>query len=196
MSDAVAEQACSSLRERKKLATRAAIHRTALRLVVERGPGGVTVDEICAEVGISPRTFFNYYPTKVAAAFDLLVADFTDEQRDAFLASRGNLLVDVCELLAASIELPTDYAQVKAVLKEQPELGMDFWKQTVTRLRPLMELLQQRTGDPKLARVVFTVTVATVSAAMARPDGDLDDTRQRLLAEMRRIRDVMAELPD
>ncbi|MFT4217290.1 MAG: TetR/AcrR family transcriptional regulator [Micropruina sp.] len=196
MSDAVADQACNSLRERKKLATREAIHRTALRLVVERGPGRVTVNEICAEVGISPRTFFNYYPTKVAAAFDLLVADFTNDQRAAFLASGDNLLIDVCELLAASVGLPPDHAQVKAVLKEQPELGMDFWKQTVTRLRPLMELLQQRTGDLTVARVVFTIAVATVSAAMAFPDGSLDGTKERLLGEMRCIRDVLAELPD
>ena len=195
MTDPVAEQACGSLRERKKLATRTAIHHTALRLVVERGPGGVTVDEICAEVGISPRTFFNYYPTKLAAAFDLLVAEFTDDQRNAFLSADGHLLTDVCDLVAASVELPTDFPQVKSLLKEQPELGIDFWKQTVTRLRPLLELLEQRVGDPRTARAAFMVTVSAVSVAMARPDGSLQ-TRDRLLAELRRVRDLTADLPD
>ncbi|MFT4294469.1 MAG: TetR/AcrR family transcriptional regulator [Micropruina sp.] len=195
MNDAVADRACSSLRERKKLATREAIHRTALRLVAERGPGGVTVDEICAEVGVSPRTFFNYYPTKVAAAFDLLLGEIGEEQREEFLAGQGNLLMDVCALVAASVELPTDYPRVKSLLKAQPELGIDFWKQTVTRLRPLQELLQRRTGDPQTARVAFMVTVAAVSAAMAHPDSGTGQTQERLLAEVRRIRDLVADLP-
>ena len=77
MTEVAIDPAAVSLRERKKQATRHSIHETALRLLGERGPDGVTIEEICAQVGVSPRTFFNYYPTKIAAAFDLVEAEIS-----------------------------------------------------------------------------------------------------------------------
>jgi AcrR family transcriptional regulator len=61
------------LRERKKQATRQALALAALRLTGQRGFDGVLVDDIAAAVGVSPRTFNNYFSSKAEAICALAV---------------------------------------------------------------------------------------------------------------------------
>ena len=70
------------LRERKKQATWAELSSAALRLAAARGPDGVTVEEISEAAGVSPRTFFNYFPSKEDAILG------SDPDRAAGLAER------------------------------------------------------------------------------------------------------------
>jgi AcrR family transcriptional regulator len=52
------------LRTEKKSATRRALTTAAQELVLERGLDCVTVEDIAAAAGVSPRTFFNYFAGK------------------------------------------------------------------------------------------------------------------------------------
>jgi AcrR family transcriptional regulator len=66
----VAVEVAPSRRARKKLATRQAIHEAAFSLAEEGGLAAVTVEAITARADVSPRTFFNYFPSKEDAILD------------------------------------------------------------------------------------------------------------------------------
>src|SRR3954447_9315104 len=61
------------LRERKKAATRQALHEAAMRLSTEHGLDRITVEAIADEAGVSRRTFSNYFGSKEEA---LMYGDF------------------------------------------------------------------------------------------------------------------------
>jgi len=57
----VVDEEPSGLRERKKHQTRKALSDAALDLIFERGVENVRREDIAARVGVSTRTFNNYF---------------------------------------------------------------------------------------------------------------------------------------
>jgi AcrR family transcriptional regulator len=57
-------------RERKKQATRQALHEAAFTLAEEYGLAGVTVESVADRADVAPRTFFNYFACKEDAILD------------------------------------------------------------------------------------------------------------------------------
>jgi AcrR family transcriptional regulator len=57
-------------RERKKQATRQALHEAAFALAEECGFAGVTIEAIADRADVAPRTFFNYFACKEDAILD------------------------------------------------------------------------------------------------------------------------------
>jgi AcrR family transcriptional regulator len=60
----------TSRRERKKQATRQALHEAAFGLVEENGLAAVTVEAIADRADVATRTFFNYFSAKEDAVLD------------------------------------------------------------------------------------------------------------------------------
>lgn len=185
---------CSgSLRERKKQATRTAIHETALKLAEEQGPAEVTVEAICAAVDISPRTFFNYFPSKLAAVFDQPATEVDPADQEWFRSAEGDLVADACELVGRNVSLPVDFPRIKALLMTWPDLGMEFWTQSIIRMRPFMRLIKERATDHHEAHLIFGMLVNAVSSAMARPTAGEGAVAERLKAELRAMGVLIAE---
>ena len=116
------------LRERKRLATRRAIQIAAITLVAENGLDRLTVDEIGRVADISPRTFFNYFPTKEAA----LIGDtptLPDEEFVVTFVEGGgteDLLSGLVRLFTEAIERAAEDRELsqlrRTVLKQYPNL--------------------------------------------------------------------------
>jgi AcrR family transcriptional regulator len=113
------------LRARKRAETGASLERAALELVARHGVENVTVDMICDDCMVSPRTFFNYFHSKEGALLGRSPRALTPEARRAFVESTTR---DVLGELAALILQPfteTDVATVglrRQIMGQYPEL--------------------------------------------------------------------------
>jgi AcrR family transcriptional regulator len=114
-------------RERKKLATRAAVREAALRLSVRHGVENVTVEQIAAEADIALRTFFNHFSSKEdavvaasAAGADALIAAFRARPRteSVLQALRGAVLVVMDDSDATS----HDHLKALRLIRTAPSL--------------------------------------------------------------------------
>lgn len=89
-----------SLRERRREQTWTAIHEAALKRVREYGMRGTTVEEIAQEAGVSPRTFFNYFPSKEDAVLGLREPVVSEEILETDRAHEDdNTIIRVTHLL-------------------------------------------------------------------------------------------------
>lgn len=159
------------LRERKRIATRRAIQLAALELASERGIDQVTVDEISHAANVSPRTFFNYFPSKETAIIGELPELPEGEVIDRFVAAgpEESILDGMSALLIAAIDngdladpelagRPTASAQElhvlrRALLKDNPELFAQRMASMHTFEDALCAVVQRRLvhDDPGLA---------------------------------------------
>ena len=162
----------TGLRERKKTATRLALHEAALRLVAERGLDGVSVDDIATRADVSPRTFFNYFSSKDDAVVGL---DPTGPAlQAAALAARPAGESAVAAMRAVAVEQATTMAEDRQlwplrlqVIEAHPVLVGTLAAAFGESERVLATAIAERTGT-RLDDDVLPILLAGVAAAAMR----------------------------
>ncbi|MDO9395860.1 MAG: TetR family transcriptional regulator [Herbiconiux sp.] len=117
------------LRERKRRATRRSIQLAVLRLTAHDGLDQVTVDDISRDAGVSPRTFFNYFPSKEASLAGDMPFALGDGVAEAYedAGPEGDALGDLLEIMAAQAHAdgavdPELHTLRRAVMRDYPQI--------------------------------------------------------------------------
>ncbi|GAA4175094.1 TetR family transcriptional regulator [Gryllotalpicola koreensis] len=133
------------LRERKRVATRLAIERAALDLSLDKGYENVTVDEIADAADVSPRTFFNYFPSKEAAVIGHAPEGPDPEKIEAFLeaSAKQPILDGIRDLLSSFLDAKSD-EDARATHQLQ-ETRMRLMLQNPHLFRQRMETMEDAT---------------------------------------------------
>lgn len=140
-------QQSEGLRARKQRLTRDAIHRAAVDLALELGPDGATVAEISARVDISPRTFFNYYPTKEDAIVGVHEGLPSDDELDELRSGTSDDLISDIITLMLGVFTPSDESlieQRKALMMKHPHLLQRQWARMIGVEQRIAEVVAER----------------------------------------------------
>ena len=178
------------LRERRRRQTSADIRGAAVRLVRERGFDKVTIEEICAEAGISVRTFFNYFPNK-ESAIAYGPSDIPPELVEEFVAAGPgpySVVLDELIMLAAHHlrDMPPDRDQAETMLelaKTTPAMLAAFLADLERFQNHLIDIVARRQGmkpDEEIPAVISALALTAIRSGIERwtsgtPE-DADDT--------------------
>ncbi|WAP51225.1 TetR family transcriptional regulator [Arthrobacter sp. ATA002] len=171
------------LRERKRTATKLAIITAARILTAERGFSGYTVEELCEEVGISRRTFFNYFSAKEDAVLgspaDEVPADLAEEFIARGAASAPDalsptLLSDFVDFAAAMMDRMAmsrdQMASLKLAVAAEPRLLEKVLYGSQEAENTFAVILSAREGLPPAdPRIQAALTLFTALAQRAGP---------------------------
>lgn len=169
------------------------IQAAAIRLALQEGMANLTTEAIAREAGVSPRTFFNYFPYKEAAIAGP-PKDYPREALDAFVAGTGALSDDLAILIRAHL---TRFVDQRDQIAASVELGKTDAKLAAIQQTALMErhsvmeqMLQRRLGDQdgRLAAILAAAIVsATRHAALDWAAGGTEDLVGRALENINLI---------
>ena len=165
------DDAHEGLRARKRRATREAIERSAVDLVIEHGYENVTVDMICETAAISQRTFFNYAGSKERAVLGIAPPVPDDRRQEAYVAGLGgsplrDLLVTMT-LVFGDVGAHDLAGKRRQILEANPELAGRELARLQSAQQVIVDLIRERltADDPDVgdheraqaASVVFSL---------------------------------------
>ncbi len=146
----------TSLRERKKAKTRAALREHAMRLFEEQGYASTTVDQIAEAAEVSPSTFFRYFPTKE----DVILVDDYDPA-----------------IIAAVRAQPAEVPPIEAIRRGMKEVFDSFtpeiWEAERRRQRLLAQVPELRARAMHQLSEALDMVTAVLAERTGLPAGDL-----------------------
>jgi AcrR family transcriptional regulator len=144
-------------RERKKLETRHALERAALRLFAERGYEQTTVEDIADAADVAVRTFFRYFSSKQDVLFGDVVTDRVGRLRTELSARPATETpVEALTRVMDSLDFssPEEAEQILArmdLLRHQPSLITRYLALIDQMRLAVVEFVAARTGlDPRV----------------------------------------------
>lgn len=163
----------SGLRERKKAATRQALHDAAVRLAVERGVENLTVEAIADAATVSRRTFSNYFASKEQALMHrdrASIARLVEHVRARPpQEAPATALVRAAEQLTAGHTADPVQEERYWQLRRHPALLAEIVATYAAAEQDLAEAVAQRLpagpADPLRARVIAATFLATLRVA-------------------------------
>ncbi|MCU1413654.1 MAG: TetR family transcriptional regulator [Microbacteriaceae bacterium] len=181
------------LRERKKQQTRFAIHEAAFRLVDAQGLEATTVEQICQEADVSARTFFNYYPSKAAAALEMRGTAVDPLVRSTFLSARGGLVAALCAAIGSTAELGRSQARMKHLMTRHPELMVTLSRMMLEVRGQFVALAAERAATTLQAELAVTLVMAALSRVMHDDSGSDRSMTEQLKATIDGLVGVVGE---
>ena len=171
------ESATDGMRDRRKLQTRTDLIRNARRLTAERSLNGFTVEELCELVGVSRRTFFNYFASKEDAVVAPPPPDIAARALLDFASKppAGPLLLDELVSLIVGLfeEIGIDRAEageMAAALEREPRLFAVLMRGTADEERRVAEAVARREGlekdDPAASMAAILIGTILRRSAM------------------------------
>jgi AcrR family transcriptional regulator len=201
----MSESANSNRLERRMRQTAASLTAVSRRLTAERGLAGFTIEEVCDEVDVSRRTFFNYFASKEDAVLGGDTENDFEILSEAFLAGEpgdwSRALQDLVDLAVAHIEADdmdaSTHTDFMAALEREPRLLARFIGVTRERERLIRVLVARREGvgedDPRAAAVVGILATLMQSSAQRFIDpANTQDFSTLLTTSLAAFRTVLA----
>jgi AcrR family transcriptional regulator len=194
------------LRERKKVATRAAISHAAWTLMLQHGVDAATPDAIAEAADVSPRTFRNYFSSREEAIVDELASRYAT-LADKIRArpddeSAWDSLTEVLPLAIVDIVGDrADFAVLIRVIEDSPALRAQLLLVTEHLTADLTQLVAERTGTdaardlaPRLLASAVGAAVTTAVDFWASGHADASEPASEPASLPDLIRDCLAQL--